>query len=626
MNKNSSKGFQKGILLTLLAGAGATVFVFLFCFDAVKKKTVRDFEREAVAYDNILAGLIHQAMHSLESVSLFYKYSDFISRDEFSGFILPMISKNKSFAAMFWVPRILDCNRDGIEKRARADGVEQFQVTGSGGQRQGARPTYYPIYYIEPFGLYQGIAGYDLMNEQDVVQAMDKAARSGQSCSIFKPFPLRQGPASSHPVHNDCWVVVPVYDHLELNHTEQAREKSLLGYIMGIIDIHEVVVNTCQVLSGGIQVSIMAQTGDSEKMYIYRQDHENPLSGHRCSGLFCPVYSFGSQLDYSDQSLEINLSRRKKTGYLTDTQFLPVWLILPAGCVLTGLMVLYLQSLYRRNELADRLVVSRSQELKEQKDKADQSAREALQANQAKSAFLASMSHDIRTPMNAIVGFCELLGEEPLGEDQRYYVSIIHESSKSLLMLLNDILDLSKIEAGRMRLEITDCSVRDLLKNIESMLKPAASNRGLDFRIFVPPTLPEIIQSDPGRIRQCLVNLASNAIKFTHAGHVHIKVSAQPHVLRFDVEDTGIGIAADQLDIIFEAFSQADNRTVSQYGGSGLGLTITRQLARMLGGDITVSSQIGHGSVFSLTTPLDSAICSDEAADESTPVTAGYSM
>ncbi len=625
MNKSSNKGFHKGTLLTLLAGAGATVFMFLFCFDAVKKKTVRDFEREAISYDNILAGRIHQAMYSLESVSLFYKYSDFISRDEFSGFIQPMISKDKGFAAMFWVPRVAEPDRDHYEMRARADGVEQFQFTGADGQRAGAEPLYCPIYYIEPFGLYQGIAGYDLNNEKDVVQAMDKAVQSGQSCSVFKPFPLNRGSMSAAPMYNDCWVIVPQFDHLGFNQTEQARKQSLLGFVVGIIDIHDVVDHTRQILSPDIQICIQEQAGDSEKNVVYGQDSRELFSMQRNPGLFSPVYSYRNPLSYSDRTLEVCLSRRKEAGFLADMQFFPVWLILPAGGVLTGLMVLYLQSLYRRNEMADRLVARRTQELKEQKDKADQSAREALQANQAKSAFLASMSHDIRTPMNAILGFCELLTEEQMDQEQRYYVSIIHESSHNLLMLLNDILDLSKIEAGRMRLEITDCNVRDLLKNIESMLKPTAVNRGLEFRIFIPPALPDIIQTDSIRIRQCLVNLVSNAIKFTHAGHVHIKVSVERDFLRFDVEDTGIGIAADQLDGIFEAFSQADGRTTSQYGGSGLGLTITRQLARMLGGDITVSSQIGQGSIFSLTIQLHCTESCGEEVEEQTPAMAGLS-
>jgi|GEM_PF-2956577 len=623
MNKNNSKGFQKGTLLTLLAGAGATVVMFLFSFDAVKKKTVRDFEREAISYDNILTGRILQAMHSLESVSLFYKYSDFISRDEFSGFILPMISRNKGFAAMFWVPRVAEHDRDRYEMRARADGVEQFQITGSDGQRAGAGLIYCPIYYIEPFGLYQGIAGYDLNNEKDIMQAMDKAVQSGQSCSVFKPFPLNRELMSAVPMHNDCWIIVPQFDHLGFNQTEQARKQSLLGFVFGIIDIHDVVDHTRQMLSPDIQVCILEQTGDSEKNVVYGQDSRELFSGQPNSGLFSPVYSYRNPLCYSDRTLEVCLSRRKEAGFLTDMQFWPVWLILPVGGVLTGMMVLYLQSLYRRNELADRLVARRTQELKEQKDKADQSARDALQANQAKSAFLASMSHDIRTPMNAILGFCELLAEEPLGEDQRYYVGIIHESSQNLLMLLNDILDLSKIEAGRMRVEITDCNVYELLKHIESMLKPAAVNRGLDFQIVIQPTVPDIIQSDPIRIRQCLVNLASNAIKFTHVGHVHIKVSMEQSVLRFDVEDTGIGIAADQLDAVFEAFSQADSRTASRYGGSGLGLTITRQLARMLGGDVTVSSQIGQGSVFSLAIQAHCTESCGEQAEEQTPAMAG---
>lgn len=599
MSAKRIEPIRRGILLTLLAGTAITLSVFFFCFDAARKKAVRDFEREVISYDNILSSTIAQDIHSLESISLFYRYSDYISRDEFSGFILPVLAKNRSFKALFWVPRVRDDQREQYEMRARAEGVEQFQFTHPDGQRRQSQSQYFPIYYIEPFRTYENVLGYDLGTQADVKAVLDKSISEGRISAMIKPFALKQDTLPEQKEQMNCWLIAPVYDRFSYHYTEQGRQASLLGYIAGIIDFDEIVTSTTSLLSPDVQVSLYDCTNSENKILLYGTGSGQDVQEEQ--GLLSGRYVYRNQLSYSDRILGIYLSKDRKGGLWAETHFWPVWLILPVGILLNGLLVLYLQLLYRRNELADKLVAKRTLELKEQKEKADQIALEARQANQAKSAFLASMSHDIRTPMNAIIGFCELLSEEQLGREQSYYVGIIHESSKNLLMLLNDILDLSKIEAGRMRLDITECNLYELLSHIESMLKTTAVNRGLDFRIIYSPTLPCHIQSDPLRIRQCLVNLASNAIKFTHSGHVYIRVSTEQDVVRFDVEDTGIGIPADQLGSIFEAFSQGDDSTTCQYGGSGLGLTITRQLARLLGGDVTVSSRIGQGSVFSLT-------------------------
>lgn len=227
----------------------------------------------------------------------------------------------------------------------------------------------------------------------------------------------------------------------------------------------------------------------------------------------------------------------------------------------------------------------------------------AEKANQSKSDFLAGMSHEIRTPMNAIMGFCEMLNEEDLTDVQHKYVNIIHNSSKSLLGLINDILDLSRIESGKLDIDITDCSVKMLLVDIEALLKPAAAEKGLALNIS-QGDVPDVIQTDPTRLRQCLINLVNNAIKFTKQGHVLVKAYLEDNdgsgYVRFDVEDTGIGIKMEEQENIFESFSQSSVSITRKFGGSGLGLAISKQLACLLGGDLTMKSEVGHGSVFSL--------------------------
>lgn len=242
---------------------------------------------------------------------------------------------------------------------------------------------------------------------------------------------------------------------------------------------------------------------------------------------------------------------------------------------------------------------------------AKEMAVEAERANTAKSQFLANMSHEIRTPMNAIIGFSEVLGEEPLAERQKEYVSMILDSGKNLLQLINDILDFSKIEAGRLKTEKIECDIRSLLANVESLMNPAAKHKQLELRIECADDVPNTIITDPVRLRQCLINLVGNAIKFTEQGYVKIGVRQivkenKPFV-EFEIADTGIGIPAEKLNAVFNAFTQADGSTTRKYGGTGLGLAITKQLIGLMGGDISVESEPSKGSTFRLVVPVDTA-------------------
>src|SRR5687767_7143220 len=234
----------------------------------------------------------------------------------------------------------------------------------------------------------------------------------------------------------------------------------------------------------------------------------------------------------------------------------------------------------------------------------------AESASRAKSEFLASMSHEIRTPMNAIMGIADLLAETSLTSEQDRYVQIFRRAGDNLLNLINDILDLSKVEASQLELERTGFSLHDLVEKVREMVAVRAQEKGLVLVCEIEPDVPGDLVGDPTRLRQVLLNLLGNAIKFTETGEVALRVTPDPDsqvpgALRFTISDTGIGIPDEKLGAMFERFTQADSSITRKYGGSGLGLTISKRLVELMGGRIWVESGVGKGSVFSFAVPLE---------------------
>ena len=518
-----------------------------------------------------------------------------MTESRFHAFAEDAIRRHPTLQAIEWIPRVPDRRRAELEAQRRAAGNADFAFTeiGERGELRVARQRaeYYPVYFMAPLHGNAAALGMDLASQPNRREALLRARDSGKPSATS---PVRLAQESER--QNGFLLFLPIYQGAPADLT--ARREQIEGYALAVFRAGNLMQHAFKdMLQRGISLRVMDR--DAAETPLFVQGDSTAATGLVPSWLLSQLkWQSSRQFGGRDWVFEF----APGADFLAQAYPWKTLAAFVAGLLLTVLFGAHVHQNSRRL----REIRLANQALREEVRERQRAEREAHAANRVKSEFLASMSHEIRTPLNAVLGYAQWLRADPgLKRDQVESVNAIILGGNHLLSHINDVLDLSRIEAGRVELRRDTLDVGILLRELESMFRSRAEEKRLVLRIGECPA-PCRVEADACKLRQILINLVGNAIRFTQVGEVFLGCKFDPDMpvkgdqvgLRFDVIDTGPGIAGDDLSHIFEPFYQAGQR--GQPGGSGLGLTIAVRLAGLMRGEISAVSELGEGSRFSL--------------------------
>ncbi|XAL99101.1 CHASE domain-containing protein [Phycisphaeraceae bacterium D3-23] len=562
-------------------------------FDRLAEQLKAELTRRVMVYD-----------YGLKGTRGLFPASNSVERDEFRAMVesRDLESDFPGALGIGYIQRVENTD-EAVETfitSTRAENAPEFVVTtppGAGPLPGSVMDERFIIEFIEPVEDNRAAQGLDIGSHPTRREAVERATLTGQG-SITGRIDLVQDDQKLP----GFLYILPVYAKGMPTATSQERIAATVGWVYMPMVAPPVFDGATQIAEGELDFEVYDGEGPSTDNMIYDDD------GHLTTASPGPVDAgrFGDRLFHRLKPLAIG-GRTWTVSISTSDQFAAAsrgnaWTVGIAGTLLSLLLgiVIFIQG--SAASRAQRIAVGMTSDLR-------RFANAANAATLAKSEFIANMSHEIRTPMTSILGYADLLRSDPeahASQSKRLeYIDTIKRSGTHLLTILNDILDISKIEAGKLNIEKIETQPTAIVHEVVSLMAVKASASGLTIDAHHMTQVPETILSDPFRLRQILVNLVGNAIKFTHEGAIRIELAfdVQQGRLSCSVIDTGIGMNDEQLGRLFQSFEQADTSTTRQYGGSGLGLMISARLAQILGGGITVESQLGEGSTFTVTVP-----------------------
>ena len=591
----------------------------------------RTFVTETARQADALQEGIKRYTDAVNATATFVTASDRIDRWEFLRFANLTLDRYAGFSALAWVPRISHLERGAFEASMQRDGLFglTIQETRPDGSLVEAskRPEYLPIAYLVPFEGNEDALSYDLGHEPRYRQALDLAGDFGQ-LQATDPLALPRVSQTGTAV----WLVLPLYARNSTTSTVLERRKALVGFTIGVLRLDAFVKDVLGNPEAiGSNLSIFDASNNANRTLLFGLAD---TSGHQ------PIETQPTEITTIEREFDVAGRRwllvvnapSSKGMELAD--LLP-WCVALMALLLTGLLAQHLITSVVQRRTIERVVRKRTAELSDrneelhsevvQRQRTEVDLRTAKEqadaANRAKSEFLAMISHELRTPLNAIIGFSAMLSGEAdvklSPENSRDYAADIHRSGTHLLALINDILDLSKAEVGKVEMNDAFVDLANVISSSAGMIRTRAEEAAVRLVVELPSDLP-LLYADERKLSQILLNLLSNAVKFTpNGGTVSVAVVEEiAGDLIVTVSDTGIGIAQNELDRVFEPFVQLDSSLARKYEGTGLGLPLSRRWAQLHGGSLVLKSELGAGTVAQLRFPRERVRSTGKAGND----------
>ena len=587
MNKSNKTALRTRYLIVLLGiGIGFSLLAFFLGLKVSIDDAEKDFQQRAEQAFFRVESRFRLITQIDEDLAQFFYASNEVTAKEFEQFTQVIINRNDFLRRIMLSDVVNIADKERFESIKHNQGYTGYKIRSFTENNKPTGPLY-PIEYYVPKTVKSSLwFGKDLSS---IAEAKDAFAQIHRDSFLSVSDPIKMGDKSVLLVLH---ALVAGGDELPASSLDSDDLYGVLSFMVDIDDFLSLKGNLSEGLSYAVSL-------DSQNIYS-RPSKIGPL--------FVPSILFKTDRNFvlSNKSVHFFISQKLRWSELN--------VILPFFVFLTGLLVtlfLYVssKSVFQRTMIIEkqkdeisRQVKNQTRQLRHQAASLALTRDQALKASQTKSTFLANMSHELRTPLNSIIGFSEILGRGmsgPIIDEQKKQLDIILVNAKGLLSLINDVLDLSKIESGKVDVEITTINISELFNELEEMFTPLAKDKHLKFESIISVE-PALISTDQEKLRQILVNLIANAIKFTNKGSVTVEFFSHLEYFCFRVIDTGIGISRDRLRNVFDDFYQVEGSASRNYEGTGLGLAISQRFAELLGGFINVESTKGVGSVFSL--------------------------
>jgi len=626
-------------ILTVICGIVMSVGGFAITRQYHHSIEERTFVAQTARHAEAIREGIKRYTDAVNAIATFVTASDRIDRWEFLRFANLTLDRYSGFSALAWVPRVSHFERRAFEASMQRDGLFGLTIRDASSDgtlvRAPKRLEYLPIAYLVPFETNEDALSYDLGSEPRYRKVLDDARDFGQ-LQATDPLALPRVSQTGTTV----WLILPLYARNSSTSDISERREALVGFAIGVLRldafVKDVLGNTEPI---GSNLSIFDASDNANRKLLFELVD---TSGNQ------PTEVQPLQRTTIDREVEVAgrhwllVATANSNTSLEFADLLP-WCVALVVSLLTSLLAQHLITSVMQRRTIERVVRRRTAELSDrneelhsevlQRQRTEMDLRTAKEqadaANQAKSEFLAMISHELRTPLNAIIGFSAMLsGEADLKlspENSHAYATDIHCSGTHLLALINDILDLSKAEVGKVEMNDTLVDLGNVISNSVAMIRTRAEEAAIKLVIELPSDLP-LLYADERKLNQILLNLLSNAVKFTPNGGT-VSIAAMEETggdLIMTVSDTGIGIAQDEIERVFEPFVQLDSSLARKYEGTGLGLSLSRRWVQLLGGSLILESDLGAGTVARLRFPRERVRSAKIAGQGRSEATDGY--